>query len=185
MFLGTYKHQPNIQAVELLLTRIWPRIIKANPSARLIVAGSWPENIAAFGSVGPEVEFTGFVDDLEELYRRSRVVCAPIRSGSGTRIKIIEAAAYGKPVVSTSIGAEGLVLRNDRELLIRDDPDAFADGCIALLEDNELCARLGSSARQAARKYYSRDAIVQRIRHVVGNIVSANQSGRSPSPDNH
>jgi glycosyltransferase involved in cell wall biosynthesis len=179
MFLGTYKHQPNIQAAELLLNRIWPLIHQKKPNARLIIAGAWPENIPGYGRAGNEVEFTGFVDDLDRLYERSRIACAPILTGSGTRVKIIEAAAHGKPVVSTSIGAEGLLLRDGAQLLIRDNPAAFADACITLLDDTALCSRLGAAARETVRKHYSRDAIVRLIRSHLDNAASATDLDRS------
>jgi glycosyltransferase involved in cell wall biosynthesis len=113
----------------------------------------------------PGVEFTGFVDDLASLYRRSKVVCAPILSGAGTRVKIIEAAAFGKPIVATRIGAEGLHMEDGRELLVRDDPASFAQACIDLLQDSIHCERLAKMARQSAISHYNRAAIVRLIQN--------------------
>ena len=81
---------------------VWPLIRKACPEARLIIAGNKPERIPSFASHPPGVEFTGFVEDLGQLYQRVGIVCCSILSGGGTRLKILEAAAYGKAIVSTT-----------------------------------------------------------------------------------
>ena len=133
------------------------------PEARLIIAGASPEYIRGYHSRLPSVEFPGFVDDLDSLYRRSRVVCAPILSGGGTRVKIIEAAAHGKPIASTRLGAEGLDLRDGHELLLRDDPESFAQACLHLLKDSTLCERLGRTAFEAANRHYDRANIIRLI----------------------
>ncbi len=91
------------------------------------------------------------------------MVCCPILSGGGTRVKLVEAAAYGKPMVSTRIGAEGLELQDGQDFLQRDDPKAFADACVRLLQSDELCERLGAAARMAAIKHYDRANIVHLI----------------------
>jgi len=104
------------------------------------------------------------VENLDMLYRRSRAVCCPLNAGSGTRIKILEAAAYGKPVVSTSIGAEGLDLRNGVELLIRNEPRAFAQACVLLLCESGENLRLGTAARAFVSEHYAKPKVVTLIR---------------------
>ncbi len=163
LFLGAYWYKPNADAAALLIQRIWPRIRATIPEARLIVAGSSPESIPGREHAGPGVEFTGFVDDLESLYARARVVCAPILEGGGTRVKIIEAASYGRPIVATRVGAEGLDLRDGRELLLRDDPSAFARACIELLGDPAACRRLGEGALAVVEERYLRERVIRRI----------------------
>ena len=163
LFVGAYWYQPNADAAAFLIERVWPRIHQAMPQARLIIAGVSPELIPGYNSRPPGVEFTGFVDDLEALYRRSAVVCAPILSGAGTRVKIIEAAAYGRPVVSTTLGAEGLSLRDGRELLLRDEPGPFAGACLELLRDPLLRESVGAAAHAAVGAHYWRDNVVRVI----------------------
>ena len=121
----------------------------------------------------------GFVSDLRGLYARSRVVCAPILSGAGTRIKIIEAAMYGKPTVATRIGAEGLEFRDGHELLLRDDARSFANACVELLANDSLCERLGLATHEAAVRYYSRAKIEALIRT---HIVAASDERLAPFP---
>lgn len=167
LFLGSYWYRPNVEAAEFLLHDVWPRVLKRMPDASLIIAGVDPQNIRGYDDGVPGVEFPGFVDDLGELYRRARVVCAPILSGGGTRVKIIEAAAHGKPVVATKIGAEGLEMRDGRELLLRDDPASFAEACLELLKDSSLCERLGRAAHETASRHYDRANIIRLIQKHV------------------
>ena len=168
LLLAAYWYQPNVEAAEFLIGEIWPLISRAVPSAKLIVAGSRPEAISAYSEQFPGVEFAGFVDNLENLYRCSRVVCCPILRGGGTRVKIIEAAAYGKPIVATHIGAEGLGFRNGAEILLRDDARSFANACIELLTNDSLCDSLGSAAYETAVQHYNRARIKTLIRtHVM------------------
>jgi glycosyltransferase involved in cell wall biosynthesis len=163
LFLGSFRYRPNIEAAEFLIEQIWPHVYQAMPEARLIVAGILPARIRGYDVGIPGVEFTGFVDDLAGLYQRARVVCAPILAGGGTRIKIIEAAGYGKAVVATRVGAEGLDMRDGIELLLRDDPGSFADACLQLLNDPVLCERLGRAAHATVSRSYDRANIVSLI----------------------
>jgi glycosyltransferase involved in cell wall biosynthesis len=172
MLIGGYYYFPNLNAANFLIEKVWPLVYKARPDARLIIAGTHPENIRAYGKDVPGLEFTGFVDDLDALYARSRVVCCPILSGGGTRVKMIEAAAYGKPIVSTRIGAEGLEMVSGRDYLQRDRPQDFAAACLKLLADDGLCQALGQSARAAAIQHYDHNSVVQKIEFQINGLVS-------------
>jgi glycosyltransferase involved in cell wall biosynthesis len=172
MLIGGYHYRPNIEAAQRLITAIWPLVRARVPQAKLIIAGGSPELLPAFRSPPPGVEFTGVVEDLEPLYRRTRVVCSPLSNGGGTRVKLIEAAAYAKPMVSTAIGAEGLSFNDGTDILIRDDDGGIADACVRLLEDDAWCATLGLAAYRVARAAYDREAvkklIVAEARGVLG-----------------
>jgi glycosyltransferase involved in cell wall biosynthesis len=167
LFLATYAYAPNIVAAEFLIKEVWPLVREACPEARLIIAGNKPERIPSFGKHPSGVEFTGFVENLEPLYRRVRIVCCPVLSGGGTRLKILEAAAYGKAIVSTRIGAEGLDLRDGREILLRDGGAAFARACIELLNAPTVCEALGSAAREVVVRQYDRKQIVSQIKDEI------------------
>ena len=169
LFIGSYKHKPNIDAAEFLIEKIWPRVYQLMPSTNLIIAGGNPERIRGYGLSIPGLIFTGFVDDLDALYQKTKIICVPILAGGGTRLKIIEAAAYGKPIVSTGIGAEGLDLRDGRELLLRDDPESFIEAVLLLLKDHSLCERLGSAARARAVRLYDRNNILPLIQRHLKN----------------
>ncbi len=172
MLLGGYYYYPNLNAANYLIEQIWPRVRQARPEARLLIAGTHPENIRTYAKPPAGVEFTGFVENLDDLYRQSRVVCCPIQSGGGTRVKMIEAVAYGKPIVATPIGAEGLGLTDGQEYLQRNSAKSFAAACIQLLDDDSLCYRLGTAARQAALAHHDRNAIVRLIQQHVTSALS-------------
>lgn len=164
LFLGNYHQSPNnVIGANFLIEKIWPLIYQQQPEARLIIAGKNPENIRTYTSNIPGVEFTGFVTDLNALYAQTRVVCCPILSGGGTRLKLIEAAAYGKPIVSTGIGAEGLEIIDGKEYMLRDQPEDFAQACLELFKNDFLCEQLGNQARAAAIKHYDRNFIINLI----------------------
>lgn len=168
LFLGTFVYQPNIDAAERLVTRIWPLIRQRHPDAELLIAGKWHEALPSFRAPPAGVRYLGFVQDLGGLYAGARVVCCPIDVGGGTRIKLIEAAAFGKPIVSTSVGAEGLGFEDGVHALIRDEDHAVAEACLMLLDDPGLCEQLGSAARAKASAEYETGRIEAKIRQIMG-----------------
>jgi len=167
LFLGTYTYEPNVVAAQYLICEVWPIVRDAVPGAQLVIAGNRPEQVPSFRRRLAGVQFTGFVKDLAAMYRQTHVVCCPVQSGGGTRIKIIEAAAYGRPVVSTAIGARGLAFRAEREILLADTPALFAQACIRLLSDAGLAAAVGAAARERVRTAYSRCASIRAIKHEI------------------
>jgi glycosyltransferase involved in cell wall biosynthesis len=179
LLLGGYYYFPNTNAANFLIEQVLPRIQRVIPNAHLIIAGPKPEAIRSYAKKPTGVEFTGFVEDLDALYQRSRVVCCPIFSGGGTRVKMIEAAAYGKPIVSTRIGAEGLEMTDGKDFLLRDRPQDFADACIELLQNDGLCDRLGAAARNTAIQSYDRANIVQLIRHQISSATQVPTQGQT------
>jgi len=164
LFVASYAYAPNVVGAEFLIRKVWPSVRAACPDAQLIIAGNSPERIPSFASRPVGVEFTGFVSDLASLYRRARIACAPIFSGGGTRLKILEAAAHGKAIVSTRIGAEGLEMRDGRDVLLRNGGGAFARACVELLNDPRRCRDLGVAARDVVSRRWDRQHIVRRIK---------------------
>ena len=163
LFVGALGYRPNAQAADSLVQEIWPTVRAQIPAARLVIIGPGPQHTASYHSVDPSVTFAGFVDDLHSWYRRARVVCCPIYHGSGTRLKIIEAAAHAKAIVSTRLGAEGLHFADGREIMLRDAPAQLAEACVRLLSDPPGAARLGKAALQKARGTYERAAVVDQL----------------------
>jgi glycosyltransferase involved in cell wall biosynthesis len=173
LYLGTYEYVPNVAAAERLISQIWPKIVKQNSQARLTIAGARPDLIPSFALKPSSVDFTGVVPDLTPLYQRSRIVCCPLTVGGGTRVKLVEAAGYGKPIVSTAIGAEGLSMINNEEILICDSDEEIAEACLRLLRNEELCAQLGSAARQKAKLLYDVANVREKIAESVTRAVVA------------
>lgn len=173
LYLGPYLYGPNVEAAEYLIREIWPQVRVRRPDARLLIAGAEPERIPSHASPPPGVEFLGFVPDLAALYRRTRLVCCPIRVGAGTRFKILEAAAHGKPIVSTTVGAEGIEFRDGQEILLRNDAASFATACLQVLADSSLARRLGAAAREVVRERYDRDVVIAAVRKALMAILEA------------
>lgn len=163
LFVGSMIYEPNTLAAQALVRDIWPRVLAQVPGARLVIAGMHPERIPAFSQPPAGVTFSGFVEDLRELYATARVVCCPILYGGGTRVKIIEAAAYGCAVVATPLAAEGLDFRDGTEIVLRKDPAQLAQECVRLLRNPEQARRLGAAARDRARGSYDRKVILARL----------------------
>lgn len=167
LFLGSYSYRPNRNAARWLARDIWPRIRDRVPEATLVLAGGDQQLLDEEIHRTAGVEVLGFVEDLDALYRRIRVVCCPLLAGGGTRFKIVEAAAYGRPVVSTTVGAEGLELDDGEEILIRDETERLADACVELLQDPERANRIGRAARRAAEGRFERQSVVEEMGRLV------------------
>jgi len=153
IFVGTMSYQPNADAAIYFCREIWPLIRQAKPDATLTIIGSKPapEVLALQGL--PGVTVTGFVEDTRPYYWQATTSVVPLRIGGGTRHKILESMAAGCPVVSTTLGAEGLDLKPDRDLLVADRPADFAACVVRLLLDTAQRDRLAQAGRQTAKLY--------------------------------
>jgi polysaccharide biosynthesis protein PslH len=170
VFFGLLSYVPNLDGVIHFVEDIWPRIAEAHPDARLkIVGGRPPPSLLALA--GPRVELTGFVPDLRPHLAAAAAVVVPLRLGGGTRLKIVEAMAMGKAIVSTTLGAEGIEAAPGRDLLIEDQPAAFADAVNRLLADPHLAACIGQSARRLAVERYSWSGAAQTLEGFYRRIL--------------
>jgi len=163
LFLGMHSYEPNRVGAEYLVHEVWPLVHARHPDATLVVAGKACERVRGHDAPPPGVRFEGFVPDLQALYARTRVVCCPILSGGGTRIKIIEGAMQARPIVSTPIGAEGLDFDPGRgEITLADTPSAFADGLNALFDDRPagIAQEMGRRARDQAVGRYGEERVL-------------------------
>ncbi len=153
-FLGALDWRPNREAVEWFVRRVWPGVIRRRPGARFVVAGvaapaGFAEQIAA-----PGVTFAGAVPDAHAFVSRHRALVVPLLSGSGIRVKILQALAAARPVVTTSRGLAGIEATAGEELLVADSPGPFAREVATVLQDDALAARLGERARALAERSY-------------------------------
>jgi polysaccharide biosynthesis protein PslH len=154
LFFGLLSTVPNVDGVSFFLREIWPRVAEARKDARFAIVGAdAPPAITA--QAGPRVTIVGAVDDLRPHLSAAAVVIVPLRLGSGTRLKIVEAWAMARPVVSTALGAEGLEAAAGRHLLIADDPAEFARAVVRVLDEPALAGELGREGRALAEERYS------------------------------
>lgn len=119
---------------------------------------------------GDNVHITGYVEDILPYYKRSMVSIVPIRAGGGTRLKILEAMALGRPVVSTTIGCEGLDVINGEHLLVADEPRKFADQTLRLLTDRDLYCRIAENARDLVVNNYDWDVVADNMLNVYKEL---------------
>jgi polysaccharide biosynthesis protein PslH len=172
VFFGLLSYAPNIDGVIYFVQKIWPRVAEAHPEARFkIIGGSAPRSLLLLA--GPRVELTGFVPDLRSHLAAAAAVVTPLRLGGGTRLKIVEAMAMGKAIVSTTLGAEGIAAIPGRDLLIEDQPEAFADAVNRLLGDPELAGGVGRSARSLAVERYSWSSAARALEGFYRRILEA------------
>jgi glycosyltransferase involved in cell wall biosynthesis len=170
VYFGLLSTVPNIDGVIHFVQDIWPRIAETHPEARCkIIGGRPPSSLLALA--GPRVELTGFVSDLRPHLAAAAAVVVPLRLGGGTRLKIVEAMAMGKAVVSTTLGAEGIEAVSGCDLLIEDQPTAFADAVNRLLAEPGLAARIGQSARQLAVERYAWSGAAQALEGFYRQIL--------------
>ncbi len=151
VFTGSMDWEPNIDAVEYFSQRIWPGVVGQFPRAVFQIVGrNPPAKVRRLAS--DSVRVTGTVPSVDEYLRDAAVVVVPLRIGGGTRLKIFEAMAMGKALVSTSIGAEGLELQSGRDLLLADDARAFTEAILLLLRDAGIRRQYEQAAAQLARQ---------------------------------
>ncbi len=177
LFIGTMGYLPNRDAARYFCSEILPLIRSKRPKCQLNIVGSGGiEHLADLAERGG-VNITGRVDDPVPFYARSQLAVVPLRSGGGSRLKILEAMALGRPVVSTTLGQEGLSLQDDQEILTADDPQTFASQVVRLLEDNNHRQRIAKAGRSKVEKDYDWDLLANRLLRLYENM---DRSGSHP-----
>jgi len=162
LFVGSFPHLPNQQALQFMIEEVWPRIRAALPDRRLVVVGAGPPEWVLRLDGRDGIEVAGEVESLASFYARAAVSVVPVLSGSGTRLKILEALAAGVPVVSTTIGAEGLdCLRPGIDFLIADGARDLAVAVVDLMSDPQRARRLARDGHERVAGHYSWDRIAE------------------------
>jgi glycosyltransferase involved in cell wall biosynthesis len=175
LFVGTLGYLPNADAAAWLCRDILPLLREQMGEAvgvRIVGNGAGPE-VQALGML-EGVELAGGVADLGARYRQAEVVVVPVRAGGGTRIKLLEALAHARPVVATTIGAEGIDVTVGRHLLIADSPTEFAAACARLLRDPVLAADLAANGHARVAETYGYDAIVKGLARLFAATAAPN-----------
>ena len=177
VFVGAMDWEPNVDAVEYFCGEIWPAIKKDIPSARFRIVGRNPgRRVQKLAS--DSIEVTGSVPSVQRHLQNASVVVVPLRIGGGTRLKIYEAMAMGRAVVSTSVGAEGLDVHDGQDIALADQADAFAQAVKTLLQDAALRRKLEVAAVQLAHQY-DWPEIGKRFAEVLETVAEA----KSESPE--
>lgn len=174
LFLGSFRHIPNREALEWFVAHVWPLIVAKRPSVRLVIIGSDPPPRHSLPEIG-QIEMIGFVDDVREALRKYAVFVCPILTGSGVRVKLLEAFAAGIPVVSTTVGAEGFA---PDVYLCADEPSLFAAHVSTLLDDGALARSLAEKARAHVEADWDMAAITKKLAESFVDAVAEKRGGK-------
>lgn len=176
LFFGVADYYPNTDGLLFFLRKVLPLLKPRYPSLELLIVGRSPPAIQRWA--GPDVIVTGVVEDVRPYIERARAVVVPLRIGGGTRLKVLEAMAMARPVISTTIGAEGLAVTDGENILMGDTAEAFATQVGRVLDDDDLAKRLGSSARRLVEATYDWRISARKLEVLYADILSRSRDGR-------
>ena len=170
LYVGNFTWLQNIEAAELLVNKVWPKIKKRVPGAKLWIVGmhmtGYIKNLKS-----DDIEVTEGMPDIRDAYRKSAVLVTPIKGPGGTRLKILEAMASALPVVTSSVGAEGLGIEDGKQALIKDNLEDLVDAAVRVLTDKKLAAKLGADGRDFVEKNYTWDVSAQKLDKIYEELV--------------
>ena len=171
IYIGSMDWYPNEDAVSFFADEVLPRIQENVPDVRFSIVGGNPSARVQKLAERKGVVVTGRVPEIKPYFAEATVFVVPLRIGSGTRLKILEALAMGKAIVSTSVGAEGLDLKDGEEIFIADEPEAFADAVTRLLTDAPLRRRVGENGRARVEQDYNWQSIGEKLHQLYTKIL--------------
>lgn len=174
VFTASYDTFSNQDGVHFFLDDIWGRIKRDTPTAQMYFVGKHPtERMKSAAANDASIHFTGWVEDVRPFIAKAKVCVVPLRIAGGSRLKILEAMAMNKPIVSTVVGAEGIDVTDGKDILLRDDPSAFADAVTSCLRSKTLCGQLGHQAFVHVQAHYDWAALAKKqeaVWRAVGHI---------------
>ena len=171
VFAGSMDWYPNEDAMVYFLNDIWPHLKNIHRDASLTIAGRMPsQRLKDLISLDTSVQLTGYVEDIRPLIDQAEIYVCPIRDGGGTKLKLLDAMAMRKAIVTTTVGAEGFDVRDGEHVLIADDPKGFVEKICSLFENEELRHFLSRNARIFVEKYYSWEVIGKELLDVYGAV---------------
>ncbi|MBA2733599.1 MAG: glycosyltransferase, partial [Acidobacteria bacterium] len=182
VFTGSMDWLPNEDAIRYFTEQIMPIIKRTVPQATLTVVGRNPyKSLTELSRRDPSIIVTGRVEDVRPYMESAAAYVVPLRIGGGTRLKIYEAMAMEKPIISTTIGAEGLPVQNGEHLLLADTPQAFAAECVRVLKDEDTARELGSRAAKIVREQFGWDKVAANFAELCQRAVRLQQPERTKS----
>lgn len=171
IFTGALWYRPNVDALRFFLATVWPRVRARRPEARLRIVGARPNDEVRAMAGYPAVSVFGSVPDVRPYLAESAAAIVPLRLGSGTRLKILEALATRRPVISTTLGAEGLELEHGRDLLLADRADDFADAVVRLLEHPEEARALAAAGQATVAQHYDWQVVGEAFQEQLADLL--------------
>ena len=177
VFCGAMDWLPNVDGIGWFSTEVLPIIRKRRPACRVTLAGRSPAPEVKALASDPQIRVTGTVADIRPFLWGSEIALVPLRIGGGTRLKIYEAMAAGVPVVSTTVGAEGLDVTHGRDILLADTAETFAEACLLLLESAEARQRIAGAALELVRTRFSWEKVTQRFEGILQAAYAPSHAG--------
>lgn len=175
LYVGNFKWLQNVEAVEILVNKVWPKIKTEVPEAKLWIVGmNITPKVRGFAS--DDIEITEGLPDIREAYNKASVLVAPIKGPGGTRLKILEAMASALPVVTTSVGAEGLGVKNGNEAIIVDDLDELSLSAAKVLKDKHLAKRLGLYGRKFVQSNYLWEKSADILDRIYEEVINKDET---------
>lgn len=174
LFVGYMSYRPNEEAVAFYVSRVWPSVFARRPDAELrIVGGGLPESTKRRWEQVPGVRVLGYVDDVSEEYHACAMVIAPVFSGGGTNIKVLEAMSFRRPCLISAYAAKGLgdVVKDGETALIGNSPEDFAERTVALLQEESLRREIGDRAGLAIGRAYSFSVICHEVKQTLSKVL--------------
>ncbi len=178
-FSGNLEYHPNVSAVRFFGQEVWPRLREQDARLRWRLIGRNEHAVRSLVASDPRIELTGAVEDPLRELARAKVVVAPVLAGSGTRVKILEAWAASRAVVSTRVGAEGLPASNGENLLLADSPREMAEAVLSLLEDMELRRRIGRAGRRTVEQQLCWPVVWRKLEEDLATLLPAGMPPRA------
>jgi len=176
LFQGTLRYPPNAEGARFLVREVAPRLRALVPRVRIRLVGTTAPGLSGLDDP-PSVTLVGQVPDMSVELAVADLVVVPLRFGSGTRLKVLEAFAQKVPVVSTTLGAEGLGVGDGVHLLLADTPDGLAGACARLLGDEGLRGRLADAAHELFLRRYADDVVAERVASVARRVAAVGDDG--------
>ena len=171
-FIGTLSWEPNIDGICWFIDNCWKQLKNKHPDLTLYILGKNPNSrILKSAKKDPNIVFTGFVKELDTYLQKTRVYIAPLRFGSGMKVKVLEGLYRGNPCVTTSVGAEGLDLEDGENSYISDTPEAFIASCLHLLQNKEKWELIRDKVRKLAAEKYTWQALFVRMEKSLQEIL--------------
>jgi len=167
IYVGAMRYHPNVLAVKWFIEKVFPFVLREIPDACFyVIGGGVPKKLKKYEKKYP-VKFVGYVENLKQWYEKAKITVIPLKIGSGTRLKIFESMAYGKPVVSTVLGAEGIEVKNGGNILIliADTPEKFAEKIILLHRDRKLYESIKTNVRTLIEEKYDWKKISEKLKN--------------------
>lgn len=177
LFLASYKHRlVNVQGALWFYREVFPMVREKVPSARFVIAGYGPPaELTDLAVHDPQVEVPGFVDDLDRCYKEAELFVAPILTGGGIIVKVLDALAAARPVVTTRYGNEGIGAVPGRDLLVADEPKEFAAAVVRLLSEPQTAHKLAQSGREFVRQHYGLESIISKIEAAFQDVTKSSR----------